>query len=49
MNSIILDNFNKIINDIHQLNSSTQLVAVSKFQPVEKILPLFRTWAPHVW
>lgn len=40
MNSIILDNFNKIINDIHQLNSSTQLVAVSKFQPVEKILPL---------
>lgn len=40
MNSIILDNFNKIISDIQQLNSSTQLVAVSKFQPIEKILPL---------
>lgn len=40
MNSIILDNFNAIINDIQQLNSSTQLVAVSKFQPLEKILPL---------
>lgn len=40
MSAEIVDNFNRIIDDIRQLNASTQLVAISKFQPVEKILPL---------